>query len=65
MEFEFTGIFYVAPADLEEMVRLVKEGYSPEDAFDDVASGWDDYDYYSAEYVRDDVIKEIKKRLDK
>lgn len=65
MEFEFTGIFHVSTGDLEEMVKLVKDGYSPENAFDDVVSGWDDFEYYSASYVKEDVIKEIKKRLDK
>ena len=60
MYFEFTERLYVSTSDLEEMVRLVKEGCSPEDAFDNVATCWNDCKYYCADFVKDDVIKEIK-----
>jgi len=64
MEFEVTGFFFVDPYYLDEMYRLCKEqGLSPKDAAQDVALGWDDCDYYIYEYIEDQIIAEIEKRL--
>lgn len=60
MEFKFVSAVYVEPVDLREMKRLVRmEGMSAEQAFETVASGWDDEDYFLAPYIEDDVISFI------
>ena len=64
MEFEFTGSIYVDEQDLEEMVSLCKnKGYTPIKAFCEVSKSWDDCDYYMSDYIEDDVVKEIERRL--
>lgn len=64
MEFEFTGSIYVEESDLAEMCLLCKEeGYTPLKAFNEVSKGWDDCDYYMADFIEDDVVKEIERRL--
>lgn len=64
MEFEYTDVFYVDEVDLREMYLLCKnKGYTPQEALDDVASGWDDADFYSVGNVEDQIIAEIERRL--
>ena len=64
MNFEYSASFYVSESDFEEMVRLCqKHGYSPQDALHHVACGWDDCDYYTYEYVEDQILAELEKRL--
>jgi hypothetical protein len=64
MIFEYYACFYVSESDFEEMVRLCRDdGYTPQDALNDVACGWDDCDYYTYEYVEDEIIAELEKRL--
>lgn len=63
MEFEFTSSVWIEEADLKEMLTLINEkGYDYNTAFHEVALGWDDEEYYDAEYVKDSVIEELKKR---
>lgn len=64
MEFEFRDSFYVEEADLEEMVRLVRDGYEIPVAVSAVACGWDDCEFYTFGLVEEQVYEEIKKRLD-
>lgn len=64
MEFEYTDSFYVEPSDLREMYFLCKnKGYTPQEALNEVASGWDDYDFYAVGFVEDQIIEEINRRL--
>ena len=64
MEFEYTDSFYVEPSDLREMYLLWKnKGYTPQEALDYVASGWDDYDFYAVGFVEEQIIEEINRRL--
>ena len=64
MEFEYTDTFYVAPYDLREMYLLCKnEGYTPQEALNEVSSGWDDCIFYKVELVEDQIIEEIERRL--
>lgn len=64
MEFSFVGSMYVSENDLEEICSLVKDGMSVQDAIREVATGWDDYDYYVLDYVEDNIIIEINNRLE-
>jgi hypothetical protein len=64
MEFEYTDIFYVESSDLREMYLLCKnKGYTPQEALQEVASGWDDSDFYAVGLVADQIIEEINRRL--
>lgn len=64
MEFEYTDTFYVSDYDLGEMYLLCKSrGYTPQEALREVASGWDDVDYYMVGLVEDQIIEEINRRL--
>lgn len=65
MEFEFTGHFWVDECDLNEMALLVKEGHNVKDAICDVASGWDDYDYYNVENIFEQLRDEVLRRAEK
>lgn len=40
------------------MKKLVRDGLSYEQAFEEVAGGWN-----MRNYIKDDVIKELKRRL--
>ena len=65
MEFEFTNTFYVNEVDLEKMCFLCKkENYTPQEALNDVSSGWDDFDFYTVGYVEEQIITEINRRLE-
>lgn len=62
MEFEATFEVWVEPSDLQEMKRLIqKEGAPPHAAFHQVASGWEDSDYYLSPYIEDSVIEFLLK----
>lgn len=65
MDFEFTitDAIYVNKTDFNEMKKLVRDGANYEQAFEEVASRWDDYEWSMRSYVKDDVIKELKRRL--
>lgn len=64
MEFEYTDVFYVEPSDLREMYLLCKnKGYTPQEALQEIASGWDDCDFYTVGLVENQIIKEINRRL--
>lgn len=65
MEFEFTDTFYVDNADLRQMYLLCKEkNYTPQEALNDVSSGWDDPDFYAVGFVEEQIIAEINRRLE-
>ena len=64
MDFDYQGSVYIEPSDLREMYLLCKNnGYTPQDALNEVASGWDDYDFYAVGQVEDQIIAEIERRL--
>lgn len=64
MEFEYTSSIYVEENDLVQMCLLCKNaGYTPREAFNEVCERWDNCDYYAADFIEDDVIKEIERRL--
>lgn len=65
MEFEFTitDTIGVDRTDFNEMKKLVRNGENYERAFEIVASKWDDYEWNMRNYIKDDVIKELKRRL--
>ena len=65
MEFEFTitDVIEIDRTDFNEMKKLVRNGVSYEQAFEKVASRWDDYKRNMKNYIKDDVIEELKRRL--
>lgn len=65
MDFEFTitEVITVERTDFNEMKNLVKSGCTLEDAFEKVSACWDDNEYYYRNYIKQDVIDELKKRL--
>lgn len=67
MDFEYTANFYLDENDINEMCELVENNIceTVEEAIDEVARGWEDYAYYSFDYVRDDVISYIYAELER
>lgn len=65
MEFEFTDTFYVSSDDLRQMYLLCKEkNYTPQEALNDVSSGWEDFEFYTVCFVEEQIIAEINRRLE-
>lgn len=65
MNFEYTSCIYVSEDDLNEMVKLVKDGYNVKNAILEVANYWDDDAYYSLDLIIDKLIEEVLKRASK
>lgn len=65
MSFEYTSYTYVSEDDLNEMVKLVKDGYNVKNAILEVANYWDDDTYYSLDLIIDKLIEEVLKRVEK
>lgn len=65
MEFEYTSRIYVSEADLNEMAKLVKDGYNVKNAILEVANYWDDDAYYSLDLIIDKLVEEVLKRVEK
>lgn len=63
MEFEFQDSIYVDECDLNEMCNICKKGHPITHAISEVTAGWDDYDWYRVDHIKDQLIKEIKRRL--
>lgn len=65
MDFEFTitEVITVEETDFDEMENLVKNGDTLENAFEKVSAHWDDNEYYCRNYIKQDVIDELKRRL--
>ena len=63
MEFEIRDTFYISEADFDKMVQLCLRGYSPQYAITDVASGWDDVDFYRVGLIEDQLIEKIEQVL--
>lgn len=64
MDFEYSDSFYVTEEDLREMFLLCRdEGFTPKHALYEVASGWEDEDFYLVDRVEDQIIEEIERRL--
>lgn len=57
MLFDVKTELWVEESDLKKMKRLVDEGISPEEAFDNVSCGWDDCDYVLCDFVKDEIIE--------
>lgn len=68
MEFEYTGIIYI---DVDRLFEKCRErnyidANEIRDAVNDYVFGLDDFDYYHVEgWMIDEVVTEIKKRVDK
>lgn len=65
MDFEFTitEVITVEETDFDEMKDLVRKGDTLEDAFEKVAVCWEDDEYYYRDYIKQNVIDELKRRL--
>jgi hypothetical protein len=64
MEFEFTDSLWIEEADLKEMVLLCKnKKYTPQQALNEIASGWDDEQFFKTGLVEEQIIVEIERRL--
>lgn len=63
MNFYFQDSIWIFEDDLKEMVSRVKNGEDFKEVYDDIASGWDDMEYYASSFVENDVKEEIFKRI--
>ena len=64
MEFEYTATLWVEPSDIEEMLKLCHQGYTYEQAINEVAASWGDADYYAVDYIISQLVLELKRRLE-
>ena len=64
MEFEYTATLWVEPSAMEEMLELCRQGYSYEQAIDEVSAGWEDIDYYAVSNITSQLVLELERRLD-
>lgn len=64
MEFEYTATLWVEPSAIEEMLELCRQGYSYEQAIEEVAAGWEDADYYAIGNITSQLVLELERRLE-
>lgn len=64
MEFKYTATLWVEPSDIEEMLKLCHQGYTYEQAINEVAASWEDADYYAVDYITSQLVLELKRRLE-
>lgn len=64
MEFEYTTTLWVEPSAIEEMLELCRQGYSYEQAIEEVAAGWEDADYYAVGNITSQLVLELERRLE-
>ena len=62
-EYTITDEICVDNNDFRQMGKLVKSGMSYGKAFEEVAAGWEDMDFYNRKYIKADVIAELKRRM--
>lgn len=64
MEFEYTSAIYIEEEDLVEMVIRVRDFHELfDDVFYDILAGYEDCDYYNCTLIKNDVRKEIERRI--
>ena len=63
MEFEYTSTIYIEKADLNKIVKRVKKGELFDDVFYDVLASYDDCDFYNCHLIKNDVYKEVERRI--
>ncbi len=63
MEFEYTSTIYIDEDDLTEMVKRVENGELFDNVFEDILAGYEDVDYYNCHLIKNDVRKEIERRI--
>lgn len=62
-EYTITSEICVTNADFRQMRNLVRAGKSYAEAFEFVATEWDDEDYRNRYEIYDAVIAELKRRI--
>ncbi len=65
MEFKYTTTICIEESDLDIMCELVKKGEDFGDVFENIISGYDDYEYYASGFIFDQVKEEIEARVKK
>jgi len=65
IEFTYTATFCVDEEAFDEMYDEIKAGKDVEEVVDEYIEGLDDPDYYSAKYIRDELVKTMKIWVDK
>lgn len=63
MEFEYISTIYIDEDDLTEMVKRVENGELFDNVFEDILAGYEDVDYYNCHLIKNDVRKEIERRI--
>ena len=65
MEFTFNVTVEIYEDDIDEIVEMVKNGTDIDEAIEDVIAGYDDFEWGCLGYYREDLKKEVKRRLEK
>lgn len=63
MEFEYQGSFYFSEGDEKEVLDLIENGMSIEEAVEDWRCGLDDCDYYVVGEVIDQIKSYIRTKI--
>lgn len=64
MEFEYQGSFYFSQQDENEVLGLISNGFTVEEAIQEWIDGLDDCFYYEVENVRDKIISYIYSKIE-
>lgn len=59
LKFTYTATFCVDEEDFNEMYDSIKAGQDVEDVVDAYIESLDDPDYYSAKYIRDELVETL------
>lgn len=61
VEFNANVTMFVNPEDIKDIYIQMKQNISFDEAFDLVVAGWDDYDYYLSDNIKEQVKDYIEK----
>ena len=64
MEFEYQASFYFSQEDENKVLGLISNGFTVESAIQEWATGLEDSDYYTIDYVRDQIISYIYSKIE-
>lgn len=63
MVFEYQGSYYFSESDEKEVLDLIENGMTVEQAVEDWRCGLDDCDYYIVDKVKDQIESYIRSKV--
>lgn len=65
MEFKYQGSFHLSQEAENEILGLISNGYMVEGAIQEWIDNLDDNEYYTVEYVREQIVSYIYSKIEK